>query len=83
MEPFEVGPDGVYSPSCKKRVHRAGGVAAPGAAWWGWGWEGRGSPHHTQACLFGNRSGPFSSYYSMSSTDKATLIPERGRGITD
>lgn len=36
---FEVGPGGVYPPSCMKRVHSAG-VAA---VWGWWGWE-RGDP---------------------------------------
>lgn len=80
MEPFEVGPGAVYSPSCKKRVHGAGGGSCPG---WRWGWEGRRCPHHSRGCLFGNQSGPFSNYYSMSSTDQATLIPGGGAGITD
>lgn len=32
-EPFEVGPGGVYSPSCKKRVLRAGGGSRSGPGW--------------------------------------------------
>lgn len=30
LEPFEVGPAGVYSPACKKRVQGAGSAAGEG-----------------------------------------------------
>lgn len=43
----------------------------------------KGSPHHSPACLFGSRSGPFSSYYSTSSAGQPTLIPEGEAGITN
>lgn len=38
-------------------------------------------PSSLMSCLFGNQSGPFSGYYSTSSTARATLIPEGGAGI--
>lgn len=72
-QPFEVGPAGVYSPACKKRVHCAGSHSCPGK-----GWEMRGFPHHSRACLFANQSSPFSSYYSMSPKDCTTPIPGVG-----
>lgn len=75
LEPFEVGPAGVYSPACKKRVQGAGSAAG--------GRRDGGPLHPSPACLFGYHGEPFSTYYSTSPEDNGNPIPGCGVGITN
>lgn len=83
-EPFEVDPGGVYSPSCRKRVHSAGGGSCPGGG--GVGGRGvrggEGVPSSFMRLFIWEPEWPFLWLLLNVLYRPNGLVPQRGAGIT-